>query len=179
MQSRSEIADRPDRVAVCELPGRELACRAGRYRRCWSAVIARGMTYYLRPAKMLRVYCPVDAQTLQRLLHGDSGAIEFDATLARLLAIVRGDNPLGDFGIYKAVAEIGPGWELFTPTASASPALGSAGEAAASPTAVLTVYFPADTAEEAVRRCLEAIMDAHPWEVPVIELRETSLLQRA
>lgn len=110
---------------------------------------------------------------------GDFAAIAPDCALARIIAIVREDGPLGDFGIYRSVIELAAGWELFTPGADASPTLGSAEAHTASPTAILTLYIPQGSADEAVSCAISAIMDAHPWEVPVIEMTATSLLMRA
>lgn len=135
--------------------------------------------YRVREARMLRIYCPVERQTIIALAGGDASAMERDPTLAKMLRILRADGPLGDFGIYKSVAEIVAGWEIFRPETGAQPAFGEPGQPAASPTVILTTYFPYDASAHAVDRCLEAIMLAHPWETPVIELRDASLLERS
>ncbi|QXQ05517.1 hypothetical protein KX816_14930 [Sphingosinicellaceae bacterium] len=132
-----------------------------------------------RAVRVLRVYCPIAAETLVALATGQAAAIDRDATLAAILGIVRGDNPLGDFAPYRSVVELAPGWELFTPGADARPALGEAGRASASPTAILTIYIPADAPEAAVSSAVDAIVAAHPWEVPVIELTEARLVVRS
>ena len=77
------------------------------------------------------------------------------------------------------VAEIGLGWETFAPSPAANPTLGSAGEVEHSPTVTLTTWIPASAPTEAVDAALAALMEAHPWEVPVIEVIETRLLVRA
>lgn len=112
------------------------------------------------------------------LLEGDASAVERDAHLAAMVNIVRNSSVLGDFGAYRSVIEISPGWELFTPGADANPTLGEPGSSSTSPTAILTIFFPADAPSDAVDRDIAAIVGAHPWEVPVIELSETSLLVR-
>jgi hypothetical protein len=53
--------------------------------------------------------------------------------LGGMLAIVRGDNPLGDFGLYRGVVELHPGWENFEPTAGATPTLGGLARAVSRP----------------------------------------------
>ena len=131
-----------------------------------------------RAARVLRVFCPVEAKTLERLLCGDTAAMVQDPTLAALLDIVRSDNPLGDFGSYRSVMEIAPGWELFTPGARASPTLGKADAAAVSPTVILTIHVPADAPEATFDAAVRRILEAHPWEVPVIEVSETRLIER-
>jgi len=135
------------------------------------------MGFALRRVRRLRVFCPVAATTLARLIAGE--AVEDDPALGAMLAIARGDNPLGDFGLYRGVVELHPGWESFEPTAGAMPTLGAAGQRSLSPTVILTIHIPHDTPEAEVNRALDAIMAAHPWEVPVIEMDEAQLLVRA
>lgn len=128
-----------------------------------------------RRVTAVKVHCPVSRETLAALLSGDAAALERDAIAAALLAVIRSDNALGDFGLYHGVAKIGIGWESFTPSPTATPTLGSAGATALSPTVVLTTYAPA---EADIDEALGALMAAHPWEVPVIELAEVELLVR-
>lgn len=128
-----------------------------------------------RRVTVVKVHCPVAPETLAGMLAGDDGALERDPTAATMLGIIRADNALGDFGLYHGVAEIGLGWESFTPTADAEPTLGAAGATALSPTAILKTYAPAGAD---IDDALAALMAAHPWEVPVIELTEAELLLR-
>ncbi|MGZ3377589.1 MAG: hypothetical protein ACXU8S_13425 [Phenylobacterium sp.] len=132
----------------------------------------------LRTVNALRIYCPLEAKTLAALLRGETAALEQDATLSKMLAIVRRDSPLGDFGAYRSVVEISPGWELFRPGADARPTVGQAGTNTASPTAILTIYSPKDAPQQAVADALDALLEAHPWEVPVVETYETQLVCR-
>lgn len=128
-----------------------------------------------RRVNAVKVHCPVSPDTLAALLSGDADALERDATAAVLLAVISSDNALGDFGLYHGVAEVGIGWESFTPSPSAAPTLGSVGATALSPTVILTTYAPA---EADIDEALNALMAAHPWEVPVIEVYEVDLLVR-
>ena len=82
---------------------------------------------------------------------------------------------MGDFGLYHGVVEIGTGWESFTPSPDAAPTLGAAGTATLSPTVILTSYV---AAEADIEGALAALLAAHPWEVPVIELSQAELLVR-
>lgn len=132
----------------------------------------------LRAVKALRIYCPLEAKTLDALLAGETAALEQDAALSRMLVIIRRDNPLGDFGIYKSVVEIAPGWELFRPSVEARPTVGQAEENAASPTAILTIYIPSEAPAKVVADAIDALLEAHPWEVPVVEVYETQLVCR-
>ncbi|MCX7284692.1 MAG: hypothetical protein NTX28_11740 [Novosphingobium sp.] len=133
------------------------------------------MTFGRRRALAVKIHCPITAETLGALIAGDGGALERDGTTAAMLAVIRGDNPLGDFGQYQGVCEIAPGWESFRPDPDARPALGEAGRNSLSATAILTTYAPA---EADISTCLAALMAAHPWEVPVIEVSEVDLLVR-
>ncbi|MBF9150576.1 hypothetical protein [Novosphingobium jiangmenense] len=128
-----------------------------------------------RRAVAVKIHCPIASQTLAALLKGDNDALERDPAAGAILAVIRDDNPLGDFGLYKGVCEIAPGWESFQPGPDATPTLGTSGARSLSSTAILTTYAyaGADIAE-----ALAALMAAHPWEVPVIELSEVELLVR-
>jgi hypothetical protein len=126
-----------------------------------------------RRAHKVRVHCPLAQSTFAALLAGDGQAIERDPTAAKMLAIIRADNPLGDFGAYTGVVEISFGLESFVPTAAATPTLGAAGTPAISPTAILTTYVDEAADPELVRAALRALAMAHPWETPVIEFDET------
>jgi hypothetical protein len=135
------------------------------------------MGFALRKVQRLRIYCPVAASTLSRLMA--------EGIRSRMIRRWVGYWPLCGviirlaFGLYRGVVELHPGWENFEPTAGATPTLGAAGARSLSPTVILTIHIPDDAPQQAVDQTLEAIIAAHPWEVPVIELDETRLLIRA
>ena len=131
-----------------------------------------------RPARTVRIHCPVEAATLQAMLAGQADAAMRDPALAAMLAIIRADNVLGDFGSYKGVVEIGLGFESFIPAVEARPAYGTAGAPAISPTVILTTYVAAEASDAAIAVALDSLMAAHPWEVPVIEVAPTTLVVR-
>lgn len=128
-----------------------------------------------RRAVAVKIHCPISALTFTALLNGNGDAIERDPAAAAMLAVIRADNPLGDFKLYNGVCEISPGWESFQPGPDAKPTMGSAGERPLSPTAIITTYADADAD---LAPALDALMAAHPWEIPVIELSEVQLLVR-
>lgn len=128
-----------------------------------------------RRVTAVKIHCPVAPETLAALLAGNATALESDATASALLAVIRGNNALGDFGLYHGVTEVGIGWESFTPSPDASPTLGTAGANALSPTVILTTHAPEGADIDAA---LAALLAAHPWETPVIELAEVDLLVR-
>lgn len=131
-----------------------------------------------RRALRVAVHVPVGGETLAALRAGDHDALEADPVLARMLAVLRGPGPLGDFGTYHAVAEYHIGGETFVPAQQAKPTLGIAGVIAHSPTVTLVSWIAADTPAGTIDATLAALMDAHPWDVPVIEVTETRLLVR-
>ena len=130
----------------------------------------------MRAVKRIRIYCPILKDTFVALSQGDLSAIERDPAAARMLAIIRAENPLGDFGLYKGVFELSLGIEGFTPTARAAPAAGTAGSSTLSPTAVITTYIDAATDNKPLRTVLERLLAAHPWETPVIEISNEPVL---
>ena len=137
-----------------------------------------GQIHRWRPALAIRLTWPVAPETLERLLVGDEKALGDDLAFARLLAILGADNPLGDFGIYQAVTELAPGWELFRPGTQASPTLGKPGQPQISPSVMVTIHVPGDADRDRLDAALDALIAAHPWEVPVIELAEIKLAVR-
>ena len=116
----------------------------------------------------IRVYCPVAPATLAALMAGHPAAVEDDPTAAALLAILR-TAPLGDFGRYREVVELALGYEGFRPGAGAVPTLGKVGAASWSPTVILTAIHDAEADVEALA---DALLAAHPWDVPVMAVSE-------
>lgn len=128
-----------------------------------------------RRAVEVRIHCPIAGETLAAMVAGDGEALERDPSAVAILAIIRADNPLGDFALYKGVCEVSVGWESFEPGGDASPTLGSAGARSLSPTAILTTYADA---EADIEDALAQLMAAHPWEVPVISVSGVELVMR-
>lgn len=132
-----------------------------------------------RPVHVIRLSWPVETRTFAGLLSGNSDALDADPLLARFLAILRKDSALGDFGLYRSVAEIAPSWEIFTPGQGAKPTLGHAGTAETSTNVMVTVHVSADCPADELDRILDCLVREHPWEVPVIEVSEARLLVRS
>lgn len=133
------------------------------------------MGLFRRAVTQIRIHCPVASETLAALMAGDLEAIERDPTSAAMLAIIRADNPLGDFGLYQGVFETAFGLEGFIPAVGARPTLGAAGAATLSPTVTITTYAAAEADPAAVNAAIEALVHAHPWEIPVIEVAQVEL----
>ncbi len=122
--------------------------------------------------QVVRVHCPVPANVLARLQAGEAAALADDALLSAVVGVIRGSDVLGAIGPYRGVFELGFGLESFVPQADAVPTTGRAGEPAVVPTVVVKSYAAegADIAAE-----MAAIVAAHPWEVPVIEVGQVVL----
>ena len=123
--------------------------------------------------QVVRVHCPVSANVLARLQAREAAALTDDAVLRAVVEVIRGSDVLGAVGPYRGVFELGFGLESFVPQAEAVPTTGRAGEAAMVSTVVVKSYAAegADIARE-----LAAIVAAHPWEVPVIEVGMVALV---
>ena len=132
-----------------------------------------------RNVRVLRLSWPVDPATLVALQSGQADALEADPSFVNLLVALRADNPLGDFGLYQAVAEVSPCWELFQPQGEAKPTLGAAGQSQVSTNLMVTIHVDAEVAEDAFEMILDWLVSIHPWEVPVIEISEAQLALRA
>ncbi|MFF5187536.1 hypothetical protein ACFY30_27870 [Streptomyces sp. NPDC000345] len=132
--------------------------------------IGRGRAIRRRSVRAIRVYWPVAHTTLAAATAGDTGAVRDDASFASLLRVLESSPGLGDFGLYDDVFEVGFGAEGFTTRPGAAPVLGRVGGRSLSPTLTFTSYIDAGASDEELTRILARIADAHPWEVPVIEL---------
>lgn len=132
-----------------------------------------------RKVRVLRLSWPVEPVTLAALQSGSADALEADPSFAKLLTALRAHNPLGDFGLYQAVAEVSPCWELFQPQGAAKPTLGAAGQSQVSTNLMVTIHVDADVADGAFEAILNWLVALHPWEVPVIEISAAELALRA
>ncbi|MDQ0677272.1 hypothetical protein QFZ30_000654 [Arthrobacter pascens] len=128
------------------------------------------MKIEMKAVRKLRVHWPIAPETFSRLAKGDAAAFKEEAGIVALLQALSESPDLGDFGNYRHVFESGLGFEGFTSAEGANPTLGEVGQETISPTFVFTTYFDAALPDAAVERCLQHIVDIHPWEVPVIEL---------
>lgn len=131
-----------------------------------------------RRVRILDVHVPVSAATLASLAAGDATALDREPALSAMLAIVRDGGPLGDFGAYRGVVELRLGWEIFTPADDARPTLGAAGAESRSPTVILHIHIPAEGDSELADAAIARVLEAHPWEIPVIEISTAELLVR-
>ena len=129
----------------------------------------------LRLVRAVRIHCPIAPETFAALAKGQLGVIETDPVAAAILAMIRQDNELGDFGLYRNVFEISLGLEGFTPTPAASPTLGAADANTLSPTAVITTYVAAEVPDARLSALLAELAGRHPWQIPVIEIGEVRL----
>ncbi|MEV0196038.1 hypothetical protein [Nonomuraea sp. NPDC050691] len=122
------------------------------------------------PVRSVRVYWPVSGRTLARVGSGDVDVLREDESFAALLHVLRTSACAGDFGVYRDVFEVGVGVEGFTTGHGARPTFGSVGDSSLSPTLTVTTHIDARTPDAEISRLLSRVLDAHPWEVPVVEL---------
>jgi len=130
----------------------------------------------LSPARRITVYCPVNREAWLALLAGDEQRLEADAAVAGVLRVLRGCAEFGALGPYRNVFEISGGHESFTPGADAQPTLGQPGEVATTASVAITTYVSADLARSRVAELVALLADAHPWELPVIEVTDIEVL---
>ncbi len=126
--------------------------------------------------EVVRVHCPVSGVVLARLQAGEAAALDDDPVLAAIVAIIRGSDVLGAIGPYRGVFELGFGLESFVPGADAVPTTGRAGMAEVVATVVVKTYAAPGADIDAA---LAAIVAAHPWEVPVVEVGAVELVTAA
>lgn len=125
--------------------------------------------------QVVRVHCPVSAIVLARLQAGEAAALADDPVLAGVVDVIRGSDVLGAVGPYRGVFELGFGLESFVPGAGAAPVAGRTGQAEVVATVVVKSYAAAGAEIGAE---LAAIVAAHPWEVPVVEVGVVELVAR-
>ena len=123
-----------------------------------------------RSVRTIKVYWPVSSATLAAAAAGGIEALRDDDSFAALLRVLESTPEIGDFGLYDDVFEVGFGAEGFTTRPGAAPALGTVGGRSLSPTLAFTSYIDAAASDDELSRVLARITDAHPWEIPVIEL---------
>lgn len=120
----------------------------------------------------LRVHWPMTAETFERFVGDSTGSVYSGKELAALTEVIQGTPELGDFGTYTDVVEFSLGYESFVVGNGANATMGTPGQRSVSPTLVLTTYLNPDLPDSRLDEILEALVSAHPWEVPVIELTE-------
>ena len=118
----------------------------------------------------LAVYIPIGEAD-----DGPGPVVASAAAVQEILRVLRAFDFAGSVGTYQAVAEISAGAETFVHTKDSAPAHGAAGIAATVPSARLVTYVPAGTPGGRVDQMIGAVVSAHPWQHPVIEVDRVSL----
>jgi hypothetical protein len=124
----------------------------------------------LREFLRLAVYVPVDEAT-----GGPGVAVASAAAVQEIMRVVREFDFAGSVGTYRAVAQISGGADTFTPTADSAPVHGTADIASTVPSARVVTYVPAATPGGDIDQLIGALVSAHPWEHPLIEVDRVSL----
>jgi hypothetical protein len=118
----------------------------------------------------LAVYVPVDEASI-----GPGTTVASAAAVQEILRVLRAFDFAGSVGTYRAVAQISGGADTFTPTADSAPVHGTADIASTVPSARVVTYVPAATPGEDVDQLIGALVSAHPWEHPLVEVDRVSL----
>jgi hypothetical protein len=118
----------------------------------------------------LAVYVPVDEAS-----DGPGPAVASAAAVQEIMRVFRVFDFAGSVGTYRAVAQISGAADTFMPTADSAPVHGAADIASTVPSARVVTYVPAATPGEDVDQLIGALVAAHPWEHPLIELDRVSL----
>jgi hypothetical protein len=129
----------------------------------------------LRSVRRIRVYCPIESETLAAIAAGDVAAVASDPVAGPLLNFIERCPDCGNFGSYRGVAEVSIGVEAFTPVKGATPTAGLIGERCHSPTVAITTYVGADLDSARFAEIMAGLASLHPWEVPVIEVTVAAL----
>jgi hypothetical protein len=116
----------------------------------------------------LAVYVPVGEAS-------DGLTVASDPAVQEIMRVIRAFDFAGSVGTYRAVAQIWGCADTFTPTADSAPVEGVAGTASTVPSARVVTYVPAGTPGEDVDRLIAALVSAHPWEHPLVEVDRVSL----
>jgi len=118
----------------------------------------------------LAIYVPIDEAS-----EGPGLTVASAAAVQEIMRVLREFDFAGSVGTYRAVAQISGGADTFTPTADSAPGHGVADIAAIVPSARVVTYIPARTPGGDVDRMIDALVSAHPWEHPLVEVDRVSL----
>jgi hypothetical protein len=124
----------------------------------------------LREFLRLAVYLPVDEAS-----QGSGLTVASDPAVQEIMRVIRTFDFAGSVGTYRAVAQISGGADTFTPTADSAPVHGTADIASTVPSARVVTYVPAATPGGDIDQLIGALVSAHPWEHPLIEVDRVSL----
>lgn len=139
----------------------------------------------LKPQYIIRIHIPLDVegQDLADVADGTDGT---DETVVRdwpailgspgtrapglqaIIDLISKTEGVGRLGVYDNCFELSPGEEWFIPGEGSHPTKGSLGKATAVKTIVLTTYAVGLSLAK-IEAFLDRVVEAHPWEHPVIE----------
>ena len=128
-------------------------------------------------ARRITVYCPVSRDGWLALLAGDATRLETEPGIAPLFDVLRSHPEFGSLGPYRSVYEVTGGHESFTPGAGARPTLGRPGEVSTTVSVAVTTYVSGAHSEARLAELVRALAQAHPWELPVIEVTDVRVLE--
>jgi hypothetical protein len=116
----------------------------------------------------LAVYVPVGEAS-------DGLTVASDPVVQEIMRVIREFDFAGSVGTYRAVAQISGCADTFTPTADSAPVHGAADIASTVPSARVVTYVPTGTPGADIDQLIGALVSAHPWEHPLVEMDRVSL----
>ncbi len=128
-------------------------------------------------AKRITVHCPASDAAQAAFLAGNLERLESEPPFDALFSVLRGHVEFGCIGPYRSVFELSLGRETFVPGPGADPTAGTLDERASVGTLRVTTYVPGDTGAPRLAELVAMLAEAHPWELPVIELANVDILR--
>lgn len=131
----------------------------------------------LAAAKRITVHCPASVAAQAAYLAGDLERLEGESPFDALFSVLRNHIDFGSIGPYRSVFELSMGRETFVPGPGADPAAGTLDKRASLGTIMITTYVSGETGAQRIAELVAMLAEAHPWELPVIELADVDILQ--
>jgi hypothetical protein len=123
----------------------------------------------LKECSVIRIYVPLEMEEMSDGLAQSQGTLlSRSPYLSKILDILATSEEVGRLGNYCSVYELVDGEEWYTPTQSAHPSLGRPEVESGVRIAVVTTYA-VGVSRPQIEEFLEKVVNAHPWEHPVIE----------
>jgi hypothetical protein len=94
---------------------------------------------------------------------------------SKIITAIRSIPGAGEVGKYSGLYEVDVGFEGYQPEKGASPRYGKIGEGAIIGKSTIITYLDRVRGERVLDDLVNAIVNAHPWEHPVIEITDCFL----
>lgn len=122
----------------------------------------------LQTCYVIKIYIPVQLEELENKHKPLVTPLRQLPYVAKIIDVITSSNSIGRLGSYFNVLEISEGEEWYTPYHNAHPSLGQQGRESGVHSVTLTTYAVHVSRNE-LDIFIEKVVNAHPWEHPVIE----------